>query len=260
MRFGSWGRTRGKAIGRSDRCRAVPDVRLGPEFGAWILRRGIAVPSQTRNCDLTVKASSFDEALPAQTSTVFATDVNQCVVRRKRRSCSGSSVVVSNAMAIRNALFACALVILPHAVAHAREVDSGPPALSPGVAEAYERFKRLPGRLYFAISEDGRSAGWSYCKEFGPCKRSGARSRAVYFCERYSKGVPCRIYADMNGIVWKGKVSVDEPVSDPLSKTAPPSPPEGPSRPIRLIKCRLPDGFVISMVPERCKSVGGTPE
>ena len=53
-----------------------------------------------------------------------------------------------------------------------------------------------------------------------------------------------------------GRNTVQSGTKD-LSLTAPPIPPEGPSQPVKLIKCRLPDGFVISMIPKRCRSVGG---
>ncbi len=54
-------------------------------------------------------------------------------------------------------------------------------------------------------------------------------------------------------------MALDRLLTAALGATAPPIPPEGPSRPVKLIKCRLPDGFLISMTPERCLSVGGEP-
>jgi hypothetical protein len=78
----------------------------------------------------------------------------------------------------------------------------------------------------------------------------------VQSCEKYSRGVPCRIYANANGVIWDGPTLVG---LSKLSKTAPPIPDVGPSKPVTLIKCRLPDGFVLAMVPERCLEVGGTP-
>ena len=79
----------------------------------------------------------------------------------------------------------------------------------------------------------------------------------MQWCERSSGGVPCRIYANVNGVIWDGPALVG---LSPLSKTAPPIPEEGPSKPVTLIKCRLPDGFVLAMVRERCLQVGGTPD
>jgi hypothetical protein len=162
-------------------------------------------------------------------------------------------------MTLRIALLACVLVIATHGLAQAQDVGSGPLTLSPGVADAYERFRSLPDPLFFAVTKDGRSAGWSYCQSL-PCAPWKGRIRAVRSCERASGGRACYIFANMNGVVWKGKVTIEEWGADPLSKTAPPIPPEGPSQPVTLVKCRLLDGFVISMVPERCKSVGGIPE
>lgn len=151
-------------------------------------------------------------------------------------------------MAMRNTIIACLLVILPLEVADAQEIGSGPLVLSPGVAQAYDEFRRLDGRLFFAVSKDGRTAGWSYCKEFGPCNRTKARSIAVRACERESEGVPCYIYANMNGVLWKGKVS------------APKAPAAGPSQRQGLIDCRFPDGSLVITTTERCWSAGGTPE
>ena len=117
------------------------------------------------------------------------------------------------------------------------------------VATAYEQFKKSPDRKFFAVAKNGRAYGYSSRWE-----------KAIAWCEKFSRGVPCFLYADRNGVLWKGEVTILESVSDYITRTAPPIPPEGPSRPVTLIQCRLPDGFVIAMVPERCKLVGGVPE
>jgi len=160
----------------------------------------------------------------------------------------------------RSILLALVLAVASCTALPAQEGGTGPLTISPTVAAGYEQFRKLPDRYFFAVSKDGEVYGYSFCREFGGCIRWGGRKVAVESCEKASRGVPCYIYANMSGVLWKGKVTIAESASDRLSNTAPPIPPERPSRPVTLIKCRLPDGFVISMVPERCKLVGGAPE
>lgn len=131
------------------------------------------------------------------------------------------------------------------------------------VSSAFEAYfanymqKPFPGA--FALSVDGRYASYNYCMMAGPCNGSHRRYRhemdAIANCQEGSSGMLCEIYAWRGEIVWSGPAPQSE--RNPLDATAPPIPPDGPSQPVTLIQCRLPDGYVISMKPERCRSVGG---
>ena len=81
----------------------------------------------------------------------------------------------------------------------------GPLSVSNNVASGYERFKKDVGAAYFAVSEDGRTYGYSYCTDF-VC-RGNARAGAIAACERSSRGAACYIFASGEEILWKGKVT-----------------------------------------------------
>ena len=130
----------------------------------------------------------------------------------------------------------------------------GPAALYPEMQAGYQKFQRTAEPFFFAVSIDGRTYAYTNCPAPGHCKRANARHIAIRLCEKHSGGVPCRIYANANGIIWDGPALV-EPSA--LTKTAPPIPDAGPSKPVTLIQCKLPDGFRLAMVPERCVAVGG---
>jgi hypothetical protein len=136
------------------------------------------------------------------------------------------------------------------------QAQDDPYPLPPGLQPFFETYMHKHNRGAFAVSVDGRAAGYSYCQVAGPCgRRDRIERRAIDSCMGVSEGVPCRLYAWRGTVVWEGPTF--RPDGNALDKTAPPIPPEGPSQPAKLIKCRLPDGFVISMMPERCRSVGG---
>lgn len=98
--------------------------------------------------------------------------------------------------------------------ARANETGSGPLKLSPDVVAFYENnFLQEDGRLFFAVSENGRHAGLTTCPEFR-CRETGARTRAVAACQRASKGAPCYIYANRNGVIWDGPVTVAETAAE----------------------------------------------
>ena len=84
----------------------------------------------------------------------------------------------------------------------------GPINISSNIVASFEKYKSGPGPSYFAISEDGRRAGWSYCTA-GPdgCMGGGLPfSIAINACQRNSD-IPCKIYARGTKVVWNGPIS-----------------------------------------------------
>ena len=84
----------------------------------------------------------------------------------------------------------------------------GPIRLSSNVEKGFERYKGGAGPEYFAISEDGKKYGWSFCRA-GPGYCSGGglpETIALQSCERYAK-YPCKIYAKGKVVVWQGPVT-----------------------------------------------------
>lgn len=86
------------------------------------------------------------------------------------------------------------------------QTGEGPLTLHPVVVEGYEKFKRNPGRYFFAISEDGRTYGYSYCPS-DYCKNTRRRTEAIYQCEKVAK-TRCFIYANRNRVEWTGNITV----------------------------------------------------
>lgn len=154
-------------------------------------------------------------------------------------------------MVLRRSLLALVLVLaLPTAVP-AEEVGTGPLVLSPGVAAAYERFKRLARPLYFAVSRNGRWASWTYREEFGPCRRWSARSEAVRQWGKIPRQSPCYIYVDANRVLWKGKVSIGREPAFQWPEDAP--------DPGDRVDCDLGRRGVIAMTRASCAKGGGRP-
>jgi len=78
---------------------------------------------------------------------------------------------------------------------------TGPLALSPSMEAAFIKDKKSGiNSSYFAISENGRRAGWSFC----PAGQCGGNSLmlAIHTCENRSGGNECRIYAEGPTVVW----------------------------------------------------------
>ena len=164
--------------------------------------------------------------------------------------------VAADAPAKRRAC--AALLLVPLFLGGCAERLSGGAAtavLPSEMQPAYEAFRAFYEPYYFAVSLDGMAYGYTACKAIGQCRRAGTRQKAIQLCESQAKGVPCRVYARGSNIVWDGPAIGDRSA---LSRTAPPTPDQGPSKPVTLRDYRLPDGFVLSMVHDRCLTVGGT--
>lgn len=85
----------------------------------------------------------------------------------------------------------------------------GPVNLSSRLTAGFEKYKSGGGPEFFAVSQDGRTYGWSYCSGgIGNCRGGGIPGfMAVNACERGSKGVPCKIFARGKQVVWDGPVT-----------------------------------------------------
>jgi hypothetical protein len=78
---------------------------------------------------------------------------------------------------------------------------TGPLTRSSRMETAFDRYKNSGiSASYFAITEDGRRAGWSYC----PAGECGGNSLmlAIHTCEDKSGSHECRIYAEGPTVVW----------------------------------------------------------
>ena len=60
-----------------------------------------------------------------------------------------------------------------------------------------------------AISIDGKSAGASICPVHAQCGGGDAELIAINSCQKYSKGVPCKVFMSLGDIVWKGKITYE---------------------------------------------------
>jgi hypothetical protein len=79
-------------------------------------------------------------------------------------------------------------------------VGQGPIALSAQTQEAFADYQARQTPRYFAVSTDGEAYYYSYC-DAGRCLRQ-AKTKVIDQCERYSNGVPCKIYGSQGAVVW----------------------------------------------------------
>ncbi len=87
----------------------------------------------------------------------------------------------------------CSTVIDP-------SIGQGPISLSTQTQKAFTEYQARQTPRYFAVSTDGQAYYYSYC-DAGRCLRQ-AKTKVIDQCERYSKGVPCKIYGSQGAIVW----------------------------------------------------------
>ncbi len=109
----------------------------------------------------------------------------------------------------RPILLALGLAILGFAEARAPAAAEDLPKLYPKIQTTYERYLRKVHRGAFALSTDGRSAGFSYCTKTGMCggaARHGHERSALEACRAGAGDVPCKIFAWRGRIVWEGPV------------------------------------------------------
>lgn len=81
---------------------------------------------------------------------------------------------------------------------------SGPLHLSRAVEAHYQSYLARPNGEYFAVSTDGKHFGYSVCHNgrFN-CAESGG-AVALRSCHSKSNGVPCKLLAIGDDLVWQG--------------------------------------------------------
>ena len=80
---------------------------------------------------------------------------------------------------------------------------SGPITLAPHIEEHFQKYLGEENGYAYAVAVDGRSgAGFVYCKENVCSQGTDRRWSAIETCEKFSKGVPCKVYAVRKEIVW----------------------------------------------------------
>ena len=100
-------------------------------------------------------------------------------------------------------------------------VGSGPLTLSPDVQAYFRAYMKESSPIIFVVSTDGNMASDLSCPEaYDGCMRLSDTSRALKNCEKYSGGVPCKIYAKERNIVWEGAIhgTASEPENNVLEQ------------------------------------------
>lgn len=107
----------------------------------------------------------------------------------------------------RHPLLAAALVASPALAACAgmSSAGSGPVTLSPEVRADYAEYRALNRPLAFAVSADGRAAGYNYCPE-GDCLGNEIHM-ALESCREQSSGEECFVYDIGGRVVWRDTTS-----------------------------------------------------
>ena len=82
-----------------------------------------------------------------------------------------------------------------------------PPELahSTNCEQAYKRYLRALYPHYFALSEDGKACGFTYCTS--ACAKTSSPVQALKECEGVSNGQPCSVYAFRGNVVSKTGVA-----------------------------------------------------
>ena len=81
-------------------------------------------------------------------------------------------------------------------------VGSGPITLSPVIQNYFDKYLANHGSI-FAVAIDGRSGlNYYYCPDVQCREHVGERQLVIDGCEEISQGVPCKIYAVRDKIVW----------------------------------------------------------
>lgn len=81
-------------------------------------------------------------------------------------------------------------------------IGSGPITLSPRIQQYFDNYKADNGML-FSVAVDGKSGlYYFYCPDIACREMPGARQTTIDRCEKNSNGVPCKIYALRDEIVW----------------------------------------------------------
>jgi hypothetical protein len=77
----------------------------------------------------------------------------------------------------------------------------GPINLSPVILAGFEKYKKSAGAGAFAISDNGRTYGYSFCSNYSNCSGNEV-TVALDSCESNSRGRLCWVYAVGKQVVW----------------------------------------------------------
>jgi hypothetical protein len=116
----------------------------------------------------------------------------------------------------RTIAMACLLFAVSACQTSGSDVGEGYINLSPGIEASFKKYQTNGDPFFFAVSINGRSAGWVNCPSFKRCENSTSRSQALQYCKINSGGVPCKIYAQGKYVVWKnpnGPKRLEPPVA-----------------------------------------------
>jgi hypothetical protein len=87
------------------------------------------------------------------------------------------------------------------------DAGSGPIILSPAITQHFEEYKARPGRDLYVVTVDGKRGVMWTCGSGANCTGGGQPGNALASCESTSKGVPCRVFAVGDAVVWDGPVT-----------------------------------------------------
>lgn len=94
------------------------------------------------------------------------------------------------------------------------DAGEGPLVMNLSTKAGFDQYQRQRFPVAFAVSVDGKSYGYTTCVA-AQCLNSEPY-QAISYCQSSSKGVPCRLYAIGNGIVWDGQVTVRPDPTEPV--------------------------------------------
>ena len=122
-------------------------------------------------------------------------------------------------MKISNFLIVFPALIMFGCQATHQDAGSGYINLSRMVKVRLQSYLDNPNGTYFAVSTDGQFYGYSVCSagRYGCTEGSGAV--ALRSCHSRSKGMPCKIYAMDDKIVWRGAVASGQAPKKVSTKT-----------------------------------------
>ena len=100
-------------------------------------------------------------------------------------------------------MFAVAILFLAGCQTTNSNWGTGAITLTPQVQAYFQKYLEAENSEYFAVSPDGRRAGYSYCGAGGGYCAFDNGYVALRACNNYD-GPRCKIYADGKTIVWVG--------------------------------------------------------
>lgn len=96
----------------------------------------------------------------------------------------------------------CTILLLLSSCQTNSTYGEGPISLSYNANNGFQAYLTTAEKGFFAVSTDGKTYGYSFCPESLCTEDAGAV--ALRSCRNRSKGVPCKVYAAGDRIVWQG--------------------------------------------------------